>query len=115
MTTTITIEANATSDVELRFTKAGQPVCSLRIATSTGAAHPPPPRPDHQGARRGPPPPPRRKNPDGDYVDTATEYYDVTAWGTLAENTAESIAKGDRVLIHGSTYAEEWRDRNGDL
>ena len=90
MSTTITTEANLTADVELRFTKTGQPVATLRLAVSS-----------------------RRKNIAGEYEDTRPVFYDATVWGSLAENAAESLRKGDRVLVHGSTYDEEWTDREG--
>jgi single-strand DNA-binding protein len=90
MSTTITTEANLTTDPELRFTKTGQPVATLRLAVSS-----------------------RRKNVAGEYEDTRPVFYDATVWGSLAENAAESLGKGDRVLVHGSTYDEEWTDREG--
>jgi len=31
----------------------------------------------------------------------------------LAERLADSARKGDRVLVHGTTYDEEWTDREG--
>jgi single-strand DNA-binding protein len=36
-----------------------------------------------------------------------------TCWGQLAEHAADTLRKGDRVLIHGSTHVEEWTDREG--
>jgi single-strand DNA-binding protein len=90
MSTTITTEANLTTDPELRFTKNGQPVATLRLAVSS-----------------------RRKNAAGEFEDTRAVFYDATVWGSLAENAAESLRKGDRVLVHGSTYDEEWTDRDG--
>lgn len=91
MSTTIVTEANLTSDPELRFTNTtGQPVASIRLAVSS-----------------------RRKNVAGEYEDTLTVFYDATVWGALGENAAESLRKGDRVLVHGSTYDEEWTDREG--
>jgi single-strand DNA-binding protein len=91
MTTTITTEANLTTDPILRFTKTtGQAVCTIRLACSA-----------------------RRKNAEGGYEDTSTVFYEGTAWGALAENLAESLRKGDRLLVHGSTYDEEWTDRDG--
>ena len=91
MTTTITTEANLTTDPILRFTKTtGQAVCTIRLACSA-----------------------RRKNAEGNYEDTLTVFYEGTAWGALAENLAESVRKGDRLLVHGSTYDEEWTDRDG--
>jgi single-strand DNA-binding protein len=91
MSTTITTEANLTADVELRFTKTtGQAVCTLRLAVSA-----------------------RRKNIDGEYEDTPTVFYEATVWGQLAEHAADSLHRGDRVLVHGSTHVEEWTDREG--
>lgn len=91
MTTTITTEANLTADPELRFTKTtGQAVCQLRLAVSA-----------------------RRKNSDGEYEDTPPVFYDATVWGALAEHAGESLHKGDRVLLCGSTWVEEWADRDG--
>lgn len=91
MSTTITAEGNLTADPELRFTKtAGQAVCTIRIAISA-----------------------RRKNIDGDYVDTPATFHEGSCWGALAEHVTESLRKGDRVLLHGSAYDEEWTDRDG--
>jgi single-strand DNA-binding protein len=91
MSTTITTEANLSADPELRFTRTtGQSVATIRLAVSA-----------------------RRKNMDGEYVDTPPVFYEATVWGALAEHAAESLDKGDRVLVHGSTYDEEWTDRDG--
>ena len=91
MSTTITTEANLTADPELRFTKAtGQAVASIRLAASA-----------------------RRKGMDGEYQDTPAVFYEATVWGGLAENAADSLRKGDRVLVHGTGYDEEWTDREG--
>jgi single-strand DNA-binding protein len=91
MSTTITTEANLTADPELRFTKNnGQAVATIRLAAST-----------------------RRKNIDGEYQDTPAVFYEATVWGALAENAAISLHKGDRVLAQGTSYDEEWTDREG--
>ena len=91
MSTTITTEGNLTAGPELRFTKTtGQAVCAIRLAVSA-----------------------RRKNMDGEYEDTLTVFYEATSWGALAEHVADSLTKGDRVLVHGSTHDEEWTDRDG--
>jgi single stranded DNA-binding protein len=90
VSTTITAEGNLVAEPDLRFAKTtGQAVCNLRIAVST-----------------------RRKNMDGEYEDTPAVFYDGTCWGALAEHVAE-LHKGDRVLVHGTTYDEEWTDREG--
>jgi single-strand DNA-binding protein len=89
--TTITTEANLTADPQLRYTATtAQPVANLRLAVSA-----------------------RRKNLDGVYEDTPAVFYDATVWGPLAEHAAESLIKGDRVLVHGSVWDEEWTDREG--
>ena len=91
MSTTITTEANLTADPELRFTKTtGQAVATIRLAASS-----------------------RRKDMDGEYQDTPAVFYEATVWGALAENAADSLRKGDRVLVHGTGYDEEWTDREG--
>jgi single-strand DNA-binding protein len=90
MSTTITTEANLTADPELRYTKSSKAVCSIRLAISS-----------------------RRKNADGEYEDTPAVFAEATAWGPLAENAADSLHKGDRVLVHGASYDEEWTDREG--
>ena len=91
MSTTITTEANLTADPDLRFTKTtGQPVATIRLAASS-----------------------RRKDMDGEYQDTPAVFYEATLWGAVAENAADSLRKGDRVLVHGTSYDEEWTDREG--
>jgi single-strand DNA-binding protein len=91
MSTTITTEANLTTDPELRFTKnSGQAVCTVRLAVSS-----------------------RRKNMDGEYEDTVPVFYEATVWGQLAEHLADTAAKGDRLLVHGTTHDEQWTDRDG--
>jgi single-strand DNA-binding protein len=92
MSTTITTEGNLTTDPELRFTKTtGQAVCTIRLAVSS-----------------------RRKNIDGEYEDTPAVFYEATVWGQLAEHLADTVHRGDRLLVHGSTHDEEWTDREGD-
>jgi single-strand DNA-binding protein len=89
--TTITTEANLTSDPDIRYTKTGQPVCHLSLAVSA-----------------------RRKALSGEYVDTPVVFWDATCWNVLAEHAADSLHKGDRVLVHGTGYDEDWTDRDGN-
>lgn len=37
-----------------------------------------------------------------------TSYFDVSAWGTLAENLANSLGKGERVIVSGELKQESW-------
>ena len=41
-----------------------------------------------------------------------TSWYTVSAWRTLAEHVAESVRKGDPVVVHGRLRADVW-EREG--
>jgi single-strand DNA-binding protein len=74
-----TAAGNLTADPELRFTGAGKPVTSVRVAIT-----------------------PRRYDRDSNrYVDGTTTFVDGQVWGEQAEHLAESLHKGDRVLVIG--------------
>jgi single-strand DNA-binding protein len=91
MTSILTVEGNLTSDVRLNHTSTGKAVANLRVAVSA-----------------------RRKGRDGEYADTPPVFYDVVVWGPSAENVANSLACGDRVLAAGQTYVETYTDSAGD-
>jgi single-strand DNA-binding protein len=74
-----TAAGNLTRDPELRFTSAGKPVAAVRVAI-TGR---------HYSTEQG------------GYVDGTTTYVDAQVWDSAAENLAESVRKGDRVLVVG--------------
>lgn len=40
--------------------------------------------------------------------------HNVKAWGELAENLCNAIAKGDRVLVTGRLEVEEYNDKDGN-
>jgi single-strand DNA-binding protein len=81
----VTISGNLGKDPELKFTQNGQSTVKMTVATS-------------------------RKVKD-EWVST---WHNVTAWGSLAENAASSLQKGDRVTISGRYDAREWEDKNGN-
>ena len=91
MTSIVTVEGNLTSDPRLHYTPAGKAVANLRIAVSA-----------------------RRKDRTGDYQDTPPLFVDVTVWGPAAENTAEPLHTGDRVVVAGSSYLNTWADAAGE-
>ena len=49
-----------------------------------------------------------RRMVDGDWQDTDTSWWQVTAFGRQAEAAAEQLRKGDLVLIHGKVKQREW-------
>lgn len=85
---TIIVAGNLASDPELRFTPSGRPVARLTVIENR-----------------------RRRNEDGDWEDAEPNAYRVEAWGSTAENVAESCQKGDRVLVSGSIITDRWTDK----
>lgn len=85
MNTTVTFAGNLVEDPELRFTTNGTPVGSFRVAVNR-----------------------RTKNTAGDWVDAPATFHNVKVWGQPAENTLESLSRGDRVLVHGQVETEAW-------
>ena len=80
----IVIVGNLTRDPELRFTQAGTPVCSLGVAWN------------------------QRSGPNGD--EDKSHFFNVTCWRDLAENCAESLTKGMRVVVYGRIDYSSWED-----
>lgn len=89
MTATATITGNLTRDIELKATSTGRMVASFSIAVS------------------------KRVQRDGQWIDGPTSYFDVTAWGTLAENLAASAAKGTKVIVTGRLEQQTWDGPDG--
>ena len=75
--THVTLVGNLTDDPELRFTPGGAAVANFRLAVT-----------------------PRVKDGDG-WRDGEPSFFPVTVWRQLAENVAESLSKGDRVMVAG--------------
>lgn len=73
---TIFVAGRLTRDPELRFSSSGHAMCKLGIASG------------------------RRYQKDGEWLEE-TSFFDVTLWRELAENAAESLGKGDAVLVAG--------------
>ncbi len=89
MTATATIVGNITRDIELKATSAGRMVASFSVAVS------------------------KRVQKDGQWIDGPTSYFDVTAWGTLAENLAASAGKGTKVIVTGRLEQQTWDGPDG--
>jgi single-strand DNA-binding protein len=51
----------------------------------------------------------------GEWVDGNTNWFTVTAFKTLAINTAESLTKGERIIVTGKLRVRDWDngERNG--
>jgi single-strand DNA-binding protein len=90
MSTTVTLTGTLGQDPELRFTQAGKAVVSLSMVTSKSV-----------------------KGEDGKWQDTETTWWRVTAWDQMAENCAETLQKGDPVIVVGRTFMETFEDKSG--
>lgn len=73
----VTMIGNLAGDPELRLTPSGISVCKMRMAMT-----------------------PRVKDGDG-WKDGEPFWQDVTAWRELGENCAETLHKGDRIVVFG--------------
>jgi single-strand DNA-binding protein len=85
------LTGNLTTDPELRYTPSGRAVANLRVAAN-------PRRYDRQS---------------GQWVDGQTNYFDVAVWAG-PENVAESLSRGDRVIIFGNLRTQTWTPEGAD-
>ena len=90
MSAVTTIVGNVTRDAELRYTKSGLSVGSFSVAVSE-----------------------RQKGANGEWEDGEPSYYDVTCFRLLGESVAETIAKGDRVIVTGKLRQSRW-EKDGE-
>jgi len=75
----LTVIGNLADDPELRYTQNGIAVCSVRVGST-----------------------PRTMNrQSGEWVDGETVWVRCTGWRELAENMAQSLQKGARVVVSG--------------
>lgn len=90
MSQALTIIGNLADDPELRFTAQGKPVVSFRVLTSRS-----------------------RKDEAGQWHNEGITGWSVSAWDALAENVAETLAKGDSVLVYGRAEWRSWENKDG--
>jgi single-strand DNA-binding protein len=84
----ITIVGNLTDDPELRFTPTGAAVVKFSVAVN------------HQ----------RLNRETSTWEDAGTDFYRVSAWQYLAQNIAETLTKGSRVVVLGDLRQRTWTD-----
>ena len=81
----IAISGNLTRDPELRFSQAGMPIASFGLAWS-------------------------KRRQDGE---DEVSFFNVTCFRQLADNVAESLRKGSRVIVHGTLSQRRWDAPDG--
>ena len=90
--TQITIAGNLVDDPELRFTPAGQPVAKFRVAST----------------------PRFRDNATGEWKDGDSLFLTCNVWRQAAENVAESLTRGMRVIVSGRLRQRSYETKEGE-
>lgn len=90
--TVITVIGNLTSDPELRFTGAGAAVANFTVASTPRTFD-------------------RQSN---EWKDGETLFLRCSVWREAAENAAESLAKGMRVIVTGRLRSRSYETKEGE-
>jgi single-strand DNA-binding protein len=86
--THVAITGNLTDDPEVTFTPNGTAVANFRLAVT-----------------------PRVREGD-QWKDGETSFFRITAWRDLAAHLADSLSKGDRVIVLGQLRTRSWEDKD---
>src|SRR5580704_15516461 len=87
----VALVGNITRDPELRFTPTGQATATFGLAVNR-----------------------RWQNRQTQEWEEATSFFDVVCWREMAENAAESLSRGSRVLVTGRLEQRSWQTPDGD-
>ena len=87
----ITVIGNLTADPELRFTPSGQAVCNFTVASTSRFFD-------------------KQKN---EYADGDTTFIRCAVWREMAENCAETLTKGMRVIVTGTLKVRQYETDKG--
>jgi single-strand DNA-binding protein len=90
--TPITVVGNLVADPELRFTPSGQPVATFRVAST----------------------PRIRDNATNEWKDGDSLFLTCNVWRQPAENVAESLQRGMRVIVTGRLKQRNYETREGE-
>jgi single-strand DNA-binding protein len=88
---TVTIVGNVTRDPEIRYTGGGAAKASFSVAVSR-----------------------RWQNRQTNEWEEQTSFLNVVCWREMAENVAESIGKGTRVVVTGRLEQRSWETEQGE-
>ena len=86
----VMVIGNLGRDPEMRYTPSGKSVTNFSVASNR-----------------------TWKSADGE-KHTDTEWFNVVAWGYLAENTKQLLTKGNRVYVEGRLQTRTWQDNQGN-
>jgi single-strand DNA-binding protein len=86
----LTIAGNATADAELRFTPSGDAVATFTVASTP------------------------RMFKDGEWRDGEPMFLRCSVWRQQAENVAESVSKGTRLVVTGRLKQRSYETKEGE-
>lgn len=89
MDNAIHVSGNLVRDFELRYSTAGKAIGSAGVAVN------------------------RRYQVNGEWQEEAA-FFNIVAFGQLAENAAASLTKGARVVVTGRLSQRSWDDKDGN-
>lgn len=89
---TVTVIGNLTNDPELRFTPSGAAVASFTVASSSRVLD----------------------KTTNEWKDGETVFMRCSVWRQYAENVAESLTKGTRVIVSGRLKQRSYETREGE-
>ncbi|MDQ6613984.1 MAG: single-stranded DNA-binding protein [Actinomycetota bacterium] len=87
----VNVIGNLTRDPELRFTPTGMANASFGLAVNR-----------------------KWQNRQTNEWEEATSFFDVICWSTLAENVAQSLTRGSRVVVSGRLDQRSWENQEGE-
>lgn len=90
--TPITVVGNLVADPELRYTPSGAAVANFRVAST----------------------PRRFDSQSNQWVDGEALFLTCNVWRQAAENVANSLSKGDRVIVNGRLRQRSYETREGE-
>ncbi|HET6710953.1 single-stranded DNA-binding protein [Amycolatopsis sp.] len=90
--TTVTVVGNLTADPELRFTPAGSAVANFTVASTPRVF-------DRES---------------GAWRDSDPLFLRCSLWREYAENAAESLVRGTRVVVHGRLRQRSYETKEGE-
>ena len=88
----VTVVGNLTDDPELKYTPNGAAVANFSVAVSRRV----------------------RNETTQQWEDADTSFFRISCWRSMAENAAESLTRGTRVVVVGRLKQRSWETQEGD-
>lgn len=85
----LTLLGNLARDPEIKYTSEGLAITDLRVAVNR-----------------------KWKNREGNDMENV-EFFNITAWNKLAENCANDLKKGDRIMVSGRLNHRSFETKDG--